>query len=132
MIYIGRVYGGPEVRGSPTDKAISRVVQLLGPQAEDERGSLDVVVHVPGSLFKADFEGVRTGKFSKKQRMLAIQIAMPQHIASGDGADVQRFLLDAVREAVRLGRDRFEKAGITYPEEEYLRKIDAIQAALVH
>ncbi len=131
MIYIGRVYGGPEIRGSAADKAISRLVLLMGPQAEDERGSLDVVLHMPGSLFRPGFNGARIGKFSKKERMLAVQIAVPQDVATGAPADLQRFILRALHDAVRLGRDRFAKAGIEYPEGEYLEKIDKIGSALV-
>lgn len=132
MIFIGRVYGGPEIRGSNADRAISRVVQLMGPQTEDGRASLDVVFHVPGSLLKPDFEGARTGRFSKKERMLMIQVAVPPGIASGEPLDVQRFLLRGLRDAIRLGRSRFEKARIEYPEQEYLEKVDAVEASLVH
>ena len=132
MIYLGRVYGGPEICGSSVDKAISGLVQLLGPQSEGRPGSLDVVVHVPGSEFKPDFEGVRSGRFSKKERMLMVQIGLPQNLVSADSVEVQLSILGALRQAVRLGRARFEKAKIPYPEEEYLRKVREIETTLVH
>jgi len=132
VIYIGRVYGGPEVRGSQIDKVISQFVRLLGPQVKDESGSLDIVVHVPGSVFRPDFEGARGAKFSKKERMHMIQIGVPARITDADQIEMQRFLVDSLRQAVRIAKPRFEKARIPFPEETYLAQISRITASLVH
>jgi hypothetical protein len=43
-MYIGGVYGGPEVTGSTIDAAIGRVGALLGDSRVDESASLDSVL----------------------------------------------------------------------------------------
>lgn len=113
------------------DETISRLVALLPPQAEDEQGSLDLVVHVPGTVRKPSFEGLRSAKFSKKERMLMVQIALPEDLLEGEPAEILRFLLDAMRQAIRLGQRRFEKAGIPYPQDEYLREVGALESTLL-
>ncbi|RKG82246.1 hypothetical protein D7W79_03045 [Corallococcus exercitus] len=121
---IGAVYGGPELAGAPIDKAIRMFGKARGPVQKGESGALDIVFHVPGSLLKPEFTGVRTAKFSRKERKLMLQIAVPEEQVHSP--DVH-WLLDAIREAVRLAGPRFERAGIEYPEKEHLSLVDRIQ-----
>jgi hypothetical protein len=131
VIYIGRVYGGPEVRGARIDRALSKLVRLRGKGSEGEFGSLDIVFHVPGSVFTPDFTGIRTGRLSKKERMLAIQIAVPQEIVNADDADMERFLMQAVRDAIDMAVEPFRRAGIAYPHSDYVEAIDRVAQGFV-
>ncbi|NOK21119.1 hypothetical protein [Corallococcus carmarthensis] len=124
MMGLSAVYGGPELAGTPIDKAIRMFGKARGPTEMGVSGSLDIVFHVPGSLLKPEFTGVRTAKFSRKEQKLMLQIAVPdEQVQSPD----VRWLLDAIREAVRLARPKFERAGIEYPEKEHLFIVDRIQ-----
>ncbi|NNB87772.1 hypothetical protein D7X99_16180 [Corallococcus sp. AB032C] len=128
MMYIGAVFGGPELADAPIEKAIRLIGKARGPIEKSDSGALDIVFHVPGSLLKPEFTGVRTAKFSRKERMLMLQIAVPEEQVHTP--DV-RWLLDAIREAVRLARPKFERAGIGYPEQEHLAIVDRIQMELL-
>jgi hypothetical protein len=39
--------------------------------------SLQIVFQIPGELIQPDFTGVRTGRFSRRERRLVIQVAVP-------------------------------------------------------
>lgn len=130
MIYISSVLGGPELEGSRIDRAIKKIVGLRGPGEEGDFGSLDVVFHVPGSVIKPDYQGLRTGKFSRKERMLMVQVSVPAALVMSEDSEV--FIINSLREAVRMAKPRFQRAGIQYPEDQYLCEIDEIATALVH
>jgi hypothetical protein len=127
LIYIGGIYGGPEVRGSAIDRAISKLSRLRGPGTEDERGSLDVVFHVPGSIIAPDYSGIRTGRFSKKKRLLQIQVSVPKDITAADEPTMEMFLLQALRDAIQLAVPVFDHAEIPYPHDEYVTLLDRMQ-----
>lgn len=128
MMYIGAVFGGPELADAPIEKAIRLIGKARGPIEKSDSGALDIVFHVPGSLLKPEFTGVRTAKFSRKERTLMLQIAVPdEQVHSPD----IHWLLDAIRDAVRLARPKFERAGIEYPEQEHLATVDRIQMQLL-
>jgi len=146
MIFVGSVLGGPELESCPFAAVLSQS-QFPEPgqpwpesgDAPDPRGyrepsdprdvgSLDVVFHLPGSLVKPDYQGLRTGRFSRSQRSLQVQIAVPQ--SEIDSTDPRRFILDSIREAIHTGESRFSKAGIRYPKEEYLQLLDTLQQRL--
>lgn len=57
---------------------------------------LSVVFHVDGRLAPNDFEGVRTGRFRKKDRLLTVQAA----VQSGPVEDRRAVLTDLLRDAV--------------------------------
>jgi hypothetical protein len=85
MIYISQILGGPELQGDvPINRAIAKLYRLRGPTGEGELGSLDVVFHVAGSVLGTEFSGVRTGRFSRKRRMLQVQIAVPKEVVASE------------------------------------------------
>jgi len=131
MISFGSIFGGPELHDSPIADTIHAIRLLMKKtrDLEDEGayGSLNIVFHVPGSILQPEFEVLRTGRFSRKEKMLMIQIAVPAEQRSSPDLV---FLLDAIREAIGMGRARFERAGIPYPEREYLATVDGIEKEL--
>jgi hypothetical protein len=85
MIYIGQIMGGPEFHDdAPINMALAKIYRLRGPVGEGEFGSLDVVFHVAGSILEPEFVGVRAGRFSRKRRMLQVQIAVPSEVVAGE------------------------------------------------
>jgi hypothetical protein len=120
---------GPEIAQSPISNLISRMVAALGPGRKGDYGSVNIVFHVPGSIVRPEFEGVRTARFFKLEKMHMIQIAVPEAQVNEPDLD---FLMSSIRQAIRLAGPRFEKAGIKYPEEEYLATVDRIGRELKH
>jgi hypothetical protein len=125
MIYIGAIFGGPELGfASPVARAIMKLQDSRDPEEEGDFGSLDIVFHVAGSLVQPEFRGVRTGSFSRKKRMLQVQIAVPAEVVASP--DPYAFVAGSLREAVRVAAPIFAKAGIRYPEEEYVAVADKL------
>jgi hypothetical protein len=58
-------------------------------------------------------------------------IARLHRFSNLDAPDLD-YLMSSIRQAIRLARPRFEKAGIKYPEEEYLATVDRIERELKH
>ena len=81
-------------------------------------------------MLSPDYEGLRTGKFSRKERMLMVQVSVPPNVVTSENAE--SFVVQSLREAIRMAKPRFERAGIRYPEDQYLKEVDAIAAGLVH
>ncbi len=145
MIYVGSVLGGPELFYSPFTRAMAGIVfpvpgepwpepgKAPDPREFSERvdprpvGSLDIVFHVPGSLLKPEYTGLRTGRFSRKQRLLQVQVAVPE---GADDGTLRAFILQSIRQAILLAKPRFDKARIAYPEAEYLSQVDELEARL--
>lgn len=133
VMYISQIYGGPELVGSAFDRALALVTRLRGPADEPGRdASLDMVFHVPGSQLSPDYDGVRTGRLSKRQRMLQVQIAVPPELLRRSEAEIVAFLLDSLRDGVRIAGPRFRRARIEYDEDAYLRTIERIRTSIVH
>jgi hypothetical protein len=146
VIHIGAILGGPEFGNLPFDRAMSRIwfpvpgeawpkagsaPDPLGPSERvDPRqvGSLDIVFHVPGSILKPEHVGLRTGKFSRKERMLQVQIAVPEHLL--ESPELRKFLLKSIREAIHLAKPKFAKAAIPYPVAEYLAQLAELERRL--
>jgi hypothetical protein len=130
MIYIGEILGGPELRDAPISRAIEKLYRLRGSVGKGACGSLDLVFHVAGSLREPEFSGVRTGRFSRKERVLQVQIAVPKEIVGAE--DPYPFLAAAVLDAVRVAAPVFAKAGIAYPEAEYTAIAETMVTAATH
>ena len=141
MIYVGAVLGGPELGESSHFMRSIRGIHFPSPgkawydptdygDRRDPRpvGSLDIVFHVPGSVLKPEHEGLRTGRFSRKERMLQVQIAVPGELM--ESLALTGFLVQSIREAIVLAERRFAKAGITYPVDEYLGQVDELERQL--
>ena len=133
MIFIGAVYGGPEASGSYVDLRIIRLMKavILLREASCYPAStpeVNVVFHVSGSLSKVDFEGVRHGSFSRKRRLLMVQVAVPDEMVESPSLD--SFLIDSLRQANRVAFERFAKKGIDFPLPEADDLVKRVEQAL--
>jgi hypothetical protein len=61
--------------------------------------AVNVVYQIPGQFLDPDFEGVRTGRFSRKEARLLVQVALPREPSSDTSAEVRRLLRDAIAAA---------------------------------
>ncbi|KAF0206696.1 MAG: hypothetical protein FD171_2252 [Actinobacteria bacterium] len=101
VLSIGAIYGGPEFspwRDAPWQDAIKELSNRVATVREGVESplNLNVVFHVPGSILKPEFSGVRTGSFRKRDCHLMVQVALP--VETPD--DQARYLHDAVVQAV--------------------------------
>jgi hypothetical protein len=94
---IGSVLGGG-IANRPWQDAIVALTHRVIAAREDVESplNLNVVFHVPGSMLKPEFEGVRTGRFLKPLRLLMVQVALPEAVPP----DPERYLLDAMGAAI--------------------------------
>ena len=132
-LYLGIDLGGPELRGGSADSAITRIAKRVRdarPSEPPDTGKLNIVFLVPGSLYKPDFEGVRTGRFSRKEMMLLAEAAVPSEF--GCLEDLESFVFASIRDSVRLARPVFEKAGIHFSEEDEIAFLERIEGSMVH
>jgi len=137
MLSIGVVEGGPEVSATCTGKLVSKLMRI----ASEERGdftvgswaAVNLVFHIPGSMLQdLDYEGLRDGAFSRKQKLLMIQVAVPGTIAvTQDEEQVCEFLLDSLLKANDLAAKYFKKKGIEYSQPKFLGLVDSIKRRLL-
>jgi hypothetical protein len=133
VIYISRINGGPELRGSRVDEALAKLSRSVrGGKAETlgDFGSLDIVFHVAGSLLQPEHIGVRTGRFSKRKRMVQVQIAVPAEVVAS--SDPYPFVARGLLEAVKAAGAVFAKAGIAYPLDEYAEVVERAMRIEIH
>src|SRR5258708_38645485 len=117
MIHVSEILGGPELRYSHFSDSVVGIgfpapgeswpeagtaPDPLGRERRDLRnvGSLDLVFHVPGSILKPEHAGLRTGRFSRKERMLQIQIAVPEDLMASPG--LRGYIVQSLRKAVEI------------------------------
>lgn len=115
MISVGMVLGGPE--HVAFDQEVRSFMRFC--RENRERGFADseinIVYHVPGSLGKPDYVGVRTGKFSRKERCLMVQIAVEEEFAAlDDTKKIRQYIFETADEALGIGKSGLERKGLDY------------------
>ena len=115
MLSIGAIIGGPETDFFDT------VLRGFMQHCERETGweeadvTVNIVYHLPGSIWQPDYIGVRGGRISKFEKKLMVQISVEKEwIAERDRSVVEEFIFDAADEAIGVAKTRFDKAGIDY------------------
>ena len=99
---IGAVYGGTWSIDESWKPVIRRVMQQVIAMRRGVESPLNVnvVFHVDGELLPpVDFEGVRTGKFSRRSMHLMVQAAVPRHALNDQRVVLLGLLRTAVTEA---------------------------------
>lgn len=111
---IGFVAGGP---GSSREWI--EALKSLGRQVMESRIGVEsplavnVVFQVPGQFLQPDFQGVRSGQFSRKERRLIVQVALPPE-PEGDAVREAR---DWLGRAVAAAEDYAYQEGMTQSAE---------------
>ncbi len=117
MITIGNDFGGPELKGSPIQLALSGA-GLIAKQVRDPNYNngtmawINPIFIVPGSMWQPEFEGHQLGHFSKKEKGLVVKIAVPKLVANGKG--ILEFIIYSLREAVKQAAVYFSSKGISF------------------
>lgn len=115
---IGAVAGGPG-----TSREWAEAVKQLGRRVIAVREgvtsplAVNVVYQIPGHHLEPEFVGVRSGRFSRKDARLLIQVALPPEPSLEPDQDVRALL----REAVELAEDFARQEGMIVGELDGLR-----------
>ncbi|MBG0564028.1 hypothetical protein [Actinoplanes aureus] len=107
-LFVGSVIGGssPDNRASRAAvSALAREVGRLPWEFVSEETGVDVAFHIPGPLLQPDYAGIRTGSVSRKQRLIAVQIAVPADITSKSDEETLRLLAEYLVSGVEIARD---------------------------
>ena len=102
LFSVGIVMGGPEGHPRLADAA-SRLLKARDrtpDPAHDEHGvHVNVIYNVPGDIWPVRFTGIEAGAFSRKRRVQAIQVAVPEVLPNDD---VLAFVTNTMHEAPLL------------------------------
>ena len=133
MIGIGIQMGGPEQRDSAVRavllKAMQTAKRVRDPSYSDgDEAWINPIFIVPGSLLGPDFEGLKAGHFSRREKGFVIQVAVPKTVA--EGAGVQRFVVQSLRDCVQLAASTFSSKGMAFPALKAEKVIRSIERAL--
>lgn len=106
---VGAVGGGPG-----TDRRWVAAVMELMRNVKELRASVDsplavnVVFQIPGPNLAPEFEGLRSGTFSRKERKLMVQVALDREAPQCPDQEVRSLL----KRAVMLAEDFAQKEAI--------------------
>jgi hypothetical protein len=97
---IGIIVGGPTKSNEAWKVALMRLMNqvILARQDIESPLNVNVVFQVPGSILTPDFEGARTGSFSKARRLLMVQVALPAEMPTDPDSYLRDCLAIAVSE----------------------------------
>lgn len=117
---VGAIGGGPG-----TDRRWVAAVMALMRAVKEARWcvesplAVNVVYQIPGPNLTPEFEGLRTGLFSRKRRELMVQVALPPEPAESADEEVRCFL----RAAVLLAEDFAHQEALVDGELDQLRQL---------
>lgn len=79
VLSIGIVFGGTKEVDEFWDPVATRLMHevIAARDGAESPISVNVVFHVGGELIPSEFEGVRTGSFSRRDKHLMVQVALP-------------------------------------------------------
>lgn len=105
------------------NEALARLAGLVRRQEEacasapsPDDATIDATFHLPGTNARPDFEGVRTGRWVKAERLLVVQIAVPQ-AAPGDRDAVAAFVRQSLLDAIDAAAGHLTKRGLPFSVE---------------
>ena len=109
VLSIGSVIGGATAANRGWVDAIRVLTREIASRRAGIQSDINVNVefHVPGNILAPDFDGVRTGYFRKRDRLLKVQVALPATAPD----DPRAALIEAVGAALDATDDWALKKG---------------------
>lgn len=118
-LYVSSVVGGPSPENRGIRDAIRRLAETVdglswtagdnGSADGGRESGVDVVFHVAGPIVAPDYAGVRTGRFSKADSVIAVQVAVPTSLEDAPDEAVARSLSAYLVEAAELARGELSR-----------------------
>lgn len=106
-LFVGSVIGGASADNRASRAAVSRLAKEVGRLAWTptyEESGVDVAFHIPGPMLEPEHSGIRTGRTSKKERLIAVQIAVPSEIRLKSEFETLQIMADYLVEGVELAQ----------------------------
>ena len=132
MISIGAIYGGPELDDSIIEHAINLAQKTAIKIRKDFKiGSspaVNVVFHVPGSISSPDWEWLRDAKFSRRDQLLMVQVAVPEEVV--ESSHPEKFIIDSLYGANAVAFEFYRQKGIDYPLADAEQLVEEIEKRL--
>jgi hypothetical protein len=123
---IGFVQGGPDADPRWKDALLELGRRVIRARQDVETPlSVNVVYQVPGRFLSPDFIGVRTGRFSKQEVLLLVQVALPPVPSDDAMSDAIALLSEAVGVAEHFGRARGLVDGELIGLRELVERVEA-------
>lgn len=119
MIYIGWIAYGPKLDRLPISVATTAIRDVLRDELGDANlgPSVDIVLHVPGSLGGPDFAGLRTGRFSRPEETVQVEVAIPGDLVASH--EPTGPLLELVASAIGAAADYLMREGVDFDNEAH-------------
>lgn len=124
-LYVSAIIGGPELSKALIADVLARV---FSEERIDGGTNLDIVFHVPGSAFAPEFEGLRTGRLSRQENILQVQVAVPPSVVRMPRKEIIDFVFDSLRQAIQLARVKLTKAKVQFGEGPFMELVDRMEA----
>jgi len=108
VLAIGSVVGGMTMTARRWQSAIDGLARRVAHVRSDVLSPLrvNIVFHVPGDLVSPEFQGTRIARYSKKQALLLVQIALPVDLPEDADGYVHSAALEAIDAAETWARER--------------------------
>jgi hypothetical protein len=126
MISIGAVVGGPEC--AAFDACLSRFMTYCEQHRADgtDTAEVNIVYHLPGSIWKPDYAGLRKAKFSRSEKTQMIQVSVENEwIVSSNTSAILQYIYDVADEAIGIAKGELMRRGIEYDVDADRRLLDA-------
>jgi hypothetical protein len=123
------VIGGPSLEMDYVINAVERISRLAAkvrdPLHDGQTLALDVVFDIPGPIVVPPYKGLRTGRFSRDQRKLQIQVAVPEDLKR-EATEV--FLDGVLRQSVELAQRSLQRRKLDWSVEPLRSTVEEIIA----
>jgi len=118
MILIGAHHGGPELRGTPIERAITAAmraaIKARGSYVEGSVAAVNVVFCTPGSIVgRPDWDHGRVAKYSAKSKLVLVQVAVPEDVVERETA--LDFVIRELHGANALAFEFYRQKKIEFP-----------------
>ncbi|MGV8857604.1 hypothetical protein [Rhodoglobus sp.] len=119
---LGVIVGGTSADSRAWGDAVMELARTVIEERAQVESALRVnlVFQVPGEVLPVDFSGVRTGRYSRNERLLLIQAAVPQSPVPLDPKEV---LLPLIADSIELAEKFAQRKGIINGRLESLRSL---------
>lgn len=115
MISIGAIVGGREC--AFFDRVLCEFMRHCESEGRlsGEPVTVNIVYHLPGSLVKPAFIGLRLAKLSRRDRHLMVQAAVEEEMNTvRERKEILDYIIDVADEAICIAKTKFVSSGIEY------------------
>jgi hypothetical protein len=123
------VLKGPELEGSAAHRLIRAIrnaaIECRGATDFEAGPAINVVFHVPGSLGRPDWDGIRDATFSRQRQLLMVQVAVPTNMVESPA--LKGYLIRSLYGANAVAFEFFRQKGLPFPLAEAEKLVQRIK-----